>query len=60
MGMSFWLLAGRTLLRILFPPMNWIADTYNVKPWSPKALFRYPRRLGEPVARLLRKKEGEA
>jgi len=53
------LLAARTLLRILFPPMNWIADTYNVTPWSPKAWFRYPRRLGEPLARLLRKKEIE-
>ena len=53
------LLAARTLLRILFPPMDWIADTYNVAPWSPKAWFQYPRRLGEPLARLLRKKEIE-
>lgn len=45
------LLAARTLLRILFPPMDWIADSYNVVPWSPKAWLRYARRLGTPLVR---------
>jgi hypothetical protein len=51
------LLAARTLLRILFPPMDWIADSYNVVPWSRKAWLQYARRLGMPLARLLDKKE---
>jgi Uncharacterised nucleotidyltransferase len=54
------LLAARTLLRILFPPMDWIADSYNVVPWSAKAWLQYARRLGTPIARLLKRKEGEA
>jgi hypothetical protein len=53
------LLAARTLLRILFPPMDWIADSYNVVPWSPKAWLQYALRLATPITRLLEKKEGE-
>lgn len=53
-------LAARTLLRVLFPPMDWIADSYNVVPGSPKAWLRYARRLGTPLARLLKKGEREA
>jgi hypothetical protein len=54
------LLAARTLLRILFPPMDWIADTYNVVPGSLRAWIQYVRRLGAPLARLLKRREGEA
>jgi hypothetical protein len=54
------LLAARTLLRILFPPMDWIADSYNVVPWSPKAWFQYARRLGAPITRLLEKNADKA
>ncbi len=54
------LLAARTLLRILFPPMDWIADTYNVIPGSLRAWTQYVRRLVTPIARLLEKKEDEA
>ena len=54
------LTAARTLLRILFPPMAWIADSYNVAPGSPRAWLRYLRRLGAPFAWLLKKKEREA
>ncbi|HEX2694528.1 MAG TPA: nucleotidyltransferase family protein [Acidobacteriota bacterium] len=54
------LLAARTLLRILFPPMDWIADSYNVVPWSSNAWLRYARRLGAPLARLLDRTEREA
>jgi hypothetical protein len=49
------LLAARTLLRILFPPMDWVADSYNVVPWSPKAWLQYARRLVMPLTRLLNK-----
>jgi hypothetical protein len=53
-------LAARTLLRIIFPPMDWIADSYNVAPGSPKAWLWYARRLGAPLARILKKGEREA
>ncbi len=54
------LLAARTMLRILVPPMDWIADSYNVTPGSPKAWLRYARRLGAPLARLLKRGKPEA
>jgi hypothetical protein len=54
------LLAAGTLLRILFPPMDWIADTYNVVPGSLRAWIQYVRRLGAPLARLLKKRQEEA
>ncbi len=48
-------LAARTLLRILFPPMSWIADSYGVAPGSARAWFQYARRLGAPLVRRLKR-----
>ncbi len=52
-------LAARTLMRILFPPMSWISDSYRVPPGSVRAWLQYVRRLGTPLTRLLKKEERE-
>jgi hypothetical protein len=42
--------AVRTLLGILFPPRSWIAESYGVRPNSPRIVWHYARRIFGPPA----------
>jgi hypothetical protein len=53
------LLAVRTVLGILFPPKAWVAESYNIRPGSPRILLHYAGRLYRPFQLILRRWLGD-
>lgn len=53
------LLAVWTLLRILFPPRTWVAESYSIPSYSPRILLHYAWRIYRPFQLILRQWMGD-
>jgi hypothetical protein len=48
-------LAGRTILRIMLPPVSWVSESFNIPRRSPRIFFRYLRRLVWPLVLIVKR-----